>query len=241
LKSIDNIQFKLNRFAKGYVFTYADFSTEVKSKEAIIKALNRMVVNGKLQKLAKGKYYKPEETIFGTLAPNEYQTVKDLLECDGKPIGYLTGLSMYATLGLSTQISNTIQIGRNDARPQLKRDQYIIKFIVQKNSITKENIKALQYLDAIRFIKKIPDTTNAQVCTRLLAILKKINAIDLTTLINLSKNYPASTRALLGALLEALGNTKHTAILRATLNPITSYQLTGLEKTLPNAISWNIK
>lgn len=60
----------INRLPKGYVFTYADFITEVKSKEAIIKTLNRMAASGKIVKLAKGKYYKPETTPFGNLQPN---------------------------------------------------------------------------------------------------------------------------------------------------------------------------
>ena len=47
----------INRLPKGYVFTYADFTIEVKSKEAVIKALNRMAASGKIIKLAKGKYY----------------------------------------------------------------------------------------------------------------------------------------------------------------------------------------
>ena len=44
---------KINRFPKGYVFTYKDFNQKVKSKETIIKALNRMVISGNLEKIAK--------------------------------------------------------------------------------------------------------------------------------------------------------------------------------------------
>jgi len=42
---------------KGYVFTYEDFMQGVKKREAVIKALNRLVAAGKLNKLSKGKYY----------------------------------------------------------------------------------------------------------------------------------------------------------------------------------------
>jgi len=38
--------------------------------------------------------------------------VKDLLEDDGKLVGYLTGYSVYNQLGLSTQVNNTMQIGK---------------------------------------------------------------------------------------------------------------------------------
>lgn len=80
MKTSEYISFTIGRFPKGYVFTYADFITEMNKKEAIIKALNRMVASGKIMKLAKGKYYKPETTPFGNLLPDQKQVVKDLLE-----------------------------------------------------------------------------------------------------------------------------------------------------------------
>lgn len=128
MKTSDYISFTINRLPKGYVFTYVDFITEVNKKEAIIKALNRMVVSGKIAKLSKGKYYKPENTPFGNLQPNQSQVVKDLLEENGKIIGYLTGYSIYNQLGLTTQVSNTIQIGRNQIRPNFNREHYTISF-----------------------------------------------------------------------------------------------------------------
>ena len=100
------------------------------------------------------------------------QVVKDLLEEDGKIIGYLTGYSIYNQLGLTTQVSNTIQIGKNEIRPGFKRERYTIAFIKQKNTLTKENIPLLQILDAIRYIKKIPDATIESSCRRLSVILK---------------------------------------------------------------------
>src|SRR5690606_38318371 len=126
-------------------------------------------------KISKGKYYKPESTPFGNLQPNQAQIVKDLLESDGKIIGYLTGYSIYNQLGLTTQISNTIQIGKNQIRPNFKRERYTISFIKQNNTITKENIPLLQLLDAIRYIKKIPDSTIDASCNRFLAILKTLS------------------------------------------------------------------
>jgi hypothetical protein len=138
MKATDYISFTIDRLPKGYVFTYADFGSEVKSKEAIIKALNRMVVAGKIAKLSKGKYYKPESTVFGNLEPNQYQVVKDLLEDGNKITGYLTGYSMYSKLGLTTQISNTIQIGKNEIRPSLKRIFCHFKMTFLVSSLTKK-------------------------------------------------------------------------------------------------------
>ena len=240
MKTTDYITVTIDRLPKGYVFTYADFTTEVNKKEAVIKALNRMVVSGKIAKLAKGKYYKPEQTVFGRLQPNQFQVVKDLLEDDGKVIGYLTGYSIFNELGLTTQLSNTIQIGRNEIRPVLQREQYTIKFIKQKNTINKENIPLLQLLDAIRFIKKIPDTTIASACLRLLSLLKKRSEKDMATMVRLSQKYPPSTRALLGALLDEAGIFQYQEALRKNLNPITTYKLSGVASVLKTTQKWNL-
>ena len=59
MKVTEYIVNTINRFPKGYVFTYADFNIEVKKKEAVIKALNRLVKSGRISKLSKGRYANP--------------------------------------------------------------------------------------------------------------------------------------------------------------------------------------
>jgi hypothetical protein len=240
MKITDYIEAKIGRLPKGFVFTYDDFITEVNKKQAIIKALNRMVVSGKIAKLSKGKYYKPEATVFGVLHPNQYQVVKDLIENDGKIIGYLSGYSIYNQLGLTTQVSNTIQIGKNEIRNSFKRERYTISFIKQKNNITKENIPLLQILDSIRYIRKIPDANVTSSCKRLLDILNEFSEVDKSTLVRLSLKYSPVSRALLGALLDELGNELLTESLKKSLNSITEYKL-GISKILTSAEKWNIK
>jgi len=241
MKTTDYIAYTIDRLPKGYVFTYADFVTKVNKKEAVIKALNRMVVSGKITKLSKGKFYKPETSVFGSLEPNQYQIVKDLLEADDKTVGYLTGYSIYNQLGLTEQVSSTIQIGKNEVRPKFKRGRYTISFIKQKNTITKENIPLLQLLDAIRYIKKIPDASISSVCSRLLDILSKLNKKEKSTLVRLAQKYSPITKALLGALLEEINENVIAETLQESLNPITKYKIPGANKVLSAAKNWNIE
>lgn len=240
MKVTEYITDKINRLPKGYVFTSIDFTAEVNNKEAVIKSLNRLAEAGKIVKLSKGKFYKPEQTPFGTLQPNQKQIVKDLLEKDGKLMGYITGFGVYNQLGFTTQVSNTIQIGKNEIRPGLKRGMYSISFIKQKNTITKENIPLLQLLDVIRFIKKIPDTTIATSCQRLNALFTDLNSQKQQTLVRLSMKYPPATRALLGALFENIQADVELSELQKSLNPITVYKLSIAQSILPTALNWNI-
>lgn len=241
MKTSDYILFKINRFPRGYVFTYADFLSDVNKKEAIIKTLNRMASTGKIIKLAKGKFYKPETSLYGNLQPRLYQIVKDLLEENGRTTGYLTGYSIYNQLGLTTQVSSIVQIGKNQIRPSFVRERYTISFIKQKNTITKENIPLLQILDAIRYIKKIPDTTNSDTAERLLAIISELEDSETLTLTRLVLKYPPATRALVGALLQESEKIEVTDVIRKSLNPITNYPLSGVSNILPSAKYWNMK
>jgi predicted transcriptional regulator len=240
MKISQYVSFIVDKLPKGHVFTYDYFIQEVSKKEAVIKALNRLVATGKISKLSKGKFYKPENTEFGNLQPNEMQVVKDLLEKNGKTTGYLTGYSIFNQLGLTTQVSNTIQIGKNQVRPSFKRERYSIAFVKQKNRITKENITLLQILDAMRYIKKIPDANIETSCKRLLAIVKVLSEDDIITLVRLAMKYSPATRALLGAILEQLQRDTMTEALFKSLNPITKYEFTGAAKVLNTAKKWNI-
>lgn len=243
MKTTEYIAFIIDRLPKGYIFTYNDFTQQVKNinadqktrplgKEAIIKALNRMVASGKIAKLSKGKFYKPQKTVFGKLQPDQYQVVKDLLEDNGKVTGYLTGYSIYNQLGLTTQVSNTIQIGKNQIRPSFKRGYFKISFIKQKNTITKENIPLLQILDSIRYIKKIPDTSIEFSGKRLQSIIKNLSIENKTTLVKLALKYPPAVRAILGAILDKLGNVDLTEPLLNSLNPISTYKFPGIDRAI---------
>lgn len=241
MKKSDFIREKIKKLPKGYVFTYHDFLIEEKEKEAIIKALNRMAEKGDICKLSKGKFYKAEQTPFGALLPPQEQIVKDLLYENNKVIGYLTGLSIYPTLGLTTQISYTIQIGTNKTRPKLQREFYIIHFIEQKNIITEYNIPLLQFLDCIKYIKKIPDNNFKSIIKRLLILLKEFDEPQYKNLVRLAQKYPPSTRALLGALLDELQLNHLSSDLNKSLNPITEYQFDDINEILSYAQKWNIK
>jgi len=240
MKTAQPIASSIEQFPAGKVFTYVDIASKSSQKEAVIKALNRMVAAGKLAKLSKGRYYRPEESAFGNLQPSQNEIVKDLLEKDGKVIGYLTGYSIYNQLGLTTQVSNIIQIGRNDVRPSFKRGSYKISFVRQKNIITKENIPLLQILDVIRSLKRIPDTNPTLAYKRLLAIIRDLPRKEKKSLVELALKYPPSTRAFLGAALNELGDKPLTRPLRESLNPISAYKLPAAS-ALKSAGEWNIK
>jgi hypothetical protein len=232
MKISDIVVNRINRFKAGYIFTYDDFDIPVENKSALKMALNRLVDSGKIIRLSKGRYYKPELSEFGALRPQEYQVVKDLLEEDNKVIGYLTGVSAFNNLGLTSQVSNTIQIGANIHRKPRRRGKYSIRFILQKNTISKENIYLLQILDSIRFITRS--------CELIINLVRKLNASELLTLTRLALKYNPGAKALAGAIIDQVSDPGITGQLLDSLNPVSVFLFNISDKVLDNKLKWRI-
>jgi hypothetical protein len=229
------------KFKEGYIFTYNELGFEPEKTNAVIIALNRLVKENKLRKLSKGRYYKPRMSVFGELKPDSFEVVKDLLQKDKKVIGYLTGFSVFNSLFLTTQVSNTIQIGCNNEKKAITRGIYKIRFIKQANKITEDNIPLLQILDSIRLIKDIPDTNQNQSCIRFIAIIKELSPERLIQLKKLVLKYNASTRALTGAIIDMIENNNDTQKIFESLNPATTYDFSISTQTLPTKNKWRIR
>jgi len=237
----DIVKSRINAFKEGYVFSYMDIEGPSKNREAIIKALNRLTEKGILHKLSKGKFYKPSLSEYGKLVPDLNEIVKDLLEHNGEPIGYLTGFSIFNKMHLTTQLSSTIHIGRSTFKPTIKRGIYTIQFVLQKNIITKENIEKLQVLDCLKMIKGIPDTTKDNSLHIIGKLIRKYKKTDRDMLIQLSMKYPSSTRALLGVIFEEEKIMSHLDKIRESLNPISKYNMTLREYGNLVKQNWQIK
>ena len=234
------IEQAVKSFRTDYVFTYRDLGLPPESSANVIRKLNRMADMGAIQRLSKGRFYKPKKTMFGNLKPSQEEVVKDLLEKDGKIIGYLTGVSIFGQLGLTTQISNIIEIGVKGKKNNTSRGMYTIRFVQQTNQITRSNIPLLQLLDSIKNIKRIPDTTPDNSYNRISAIIKSLDEKSLDLMIKLAMKYNPMTRAVTGAIIEELYGEEKARVLKDTLNPITIYKV-GLTKTMLSSNNYRIE
>lgn len=228
----------LETMPQGRVFSIGDFSIPQEYQPALVKALSRMVADGKIRKVAKGRYYKPRQTMFGILKPSAMEVVKDLLERNGKPVGYITGTAAFAQMGLTTQITSAITIGTNKYRRPLKRGEYSVSFLVQPNEITEENIPLLRILDALRLLRDIPAVSPDDCVRGICRLIAALPASKRKKLALLAKAYTPYVRALLGAVMESIGSESFN--LRDTLNGVTSYKLPVSVQALPTKSAWNI-
>lgn len=222
------------------VFSVADLGFPYDWYDNVRIKLSRMEKQGLIVKVSQGKYYKPRQSVFGTLQPSREEIVKDLLVKNGKAIGYLTGYSVWNKMGLTSQISNIIEIGVNYHRNRTRRGNYDVRFVLQPNQITRANIPLLQILDAVKAVKTIPDATANDTVTRLTAIIANLSDSDIHLLAALVEKYQPQTRSLTGAILEMNGHNELSAKIRSALHPATVYKIGVSEKNLPNRKNWNI-
>src|SRR6478735_10586684 len=125
----ESVKSKVNKIEPGVVFSYTSFKLDDTDKMSMANTLSRMVRKGTIVRVAKGKYYKPKQSTFGQLRASERQIIDAVTIRKGERIGYVTGLSVYSLLGLTTQISNTITIATNTRLPAKEIEGYKIKFV----------------------------------------------------------------------------------------------------------------
>lgn len=235
------IENKIADIEPAKVFTIENLGFPPEWWENVRVKLGRMVKSGLIEKVGRGKYYKPKASVFGNIAPSLDEIVKDLIFDKGELSGYVTGYTVWNQMGLTSQISNVIIIGTTRRRDSMKRGNYKIRFIMQPNKITSDSIPLLQLLDSIKLIKLIPDTTVSQ---SVRIIKKHISDLDekrLSAIVKLARKYPPRVRALLGAILESTGKNHYIKELKKSLNPTTTYDIGLNGSTDINLKNWNIE
>lgn len=225
----------------GQIFGYQELPNYSQSPSAVIKVISRMVSEKRLERLSKGKFYVPKKGVLGLRKPSDAELVRSVLYKDGRVCGYVTGLSLYNQLGLTTQVPRTITVACNGGRQEKEFGTIRIKKIVTRIPIKEQDVKLLQYLDALKDIKKIPDS---DVNTSLKIIRKyifELSASDQMRLLTLVQGYYSpQTRALLGLLFTSL-NLSVPRSLALSLNPTTVYKLKLDQSNWSKAREWNIR
>jgi hypothetical protein len=238
---IEKIKYTIDKFPLGFVFTADDFPVTVENPKGVSKALNKFVEEGYLRKLSKGRFYKPQIGKFGNYLPILTKLSMICLRKRGKTIGYITGCSAFNDLMLTTQVPSVLQVGMRKEKKAIVRGIYRIHFIKQENTITKENIPIMQLLDCLRYFKDIPDTMPDEACNRLLFLFRQLNEKEISVSKRLALQYNPATIALLGALLETLGEKEDTSTLFNALNHQTSYQFGISQDILSNQKRWHLR
>ena len=235
------IEEKIDNIEQGDTFTYKDLSINKKEYSATTKTIERLIKKGKIKRISTGIFYKPKQSAFGELKPDEEKIITPYLFKNGKRIAYITGLLLYNKMGLTTQIPKEISIASREKRIYITKGNIKANAVKSYVEVTDENYKYLEFLDALKDWKKIPDLDKKSSIEILTNILKKFNKKQTEKLLNIALSYPPRVRAFLGALLEYSKKKINLNCLEESLNPLSEYKLGISKDILPTIEKWNIK
>lgn len=236
-----NIQKKISKLAEGTTFKYEQLAIEPQEFIAAAKAIERLIAKGIIKRISTGVFYKPKKTVFGELRPKEEEILKPYLFEKGKRIAYITGISLYNRLGLTTQIPKSIKIASRDKRITISNDHIKATPVKTYVDVTDNNFHLLELLDALKDFKQIPDLDKNSAIKILSNKLNKLNPTETKLLIKCGLAYPPRVRSFLGALLENIKTESDLTALKKSLNPLSEYEYNISKKQLPTAENWNIK
>ena len=235
------IEGKLKTINEGETFTYKDLSVEKNEYQSATKAIERLIKKGIIKRISPGIFFKPKQTVFGELLPNEEEILKPYLYKNGNRIAYITGIYLHNKLGLTTQIPQIIKIASREKEIKVNKSNLKVKPAKSYVDVTNKNFQYLEILDTIKDFKKIPDLDVENGIKILVNIIKKLKEEDIKRLIKYSLKYPPRTRALLGALLEEIGIKDELKDLIDSLNPLSEYSFGIKKEILKTAENWKIR
>lgn len=237
----EKIENKINKLKEGITFNYQQLSIERNEYSAAAKAIERLINKAIIKRVSTGIFYKPKQSIFGELKPNEEELLKYYLFRNNKRIAYITGVSLYNRMGLTTQVPREIKIASRDKRITVSVGNIKGKPVKSYVDVTDKNFALLEILDVLKDFKSIPDLDNNSGITIISNQLKSLNTNEIKQLVDCAISYPPRVRALLGALLEGNSIAIKKNTLKKSLNPLSEYNYGIDEKLLPTMTNWNIK
>ena len=214
------------------LWTYADFAGLPPA--AVSQALSRLSREGVLQRVRKGVYHKPEQTVVGPSRPRESAVVFKVLGGSARP----TGPTAANVLGFSTQTLPVAVYAVSAANKpsRLEGARVIPRRPELPRSLGAEDAAILEILrDRGCWAELSPEETVA----RMQKLLREEGRYE--RLARAAAKEPPRVRAMLGALGETIGAPgASVAELRKTLNPLSRFEF-GLFRVLPNAKEWQAK
>lgn len=172
-------------------------------KDTVYVAINRLAGEGIIENYAKGIYYKPKISRFGTIGLDKRKLIeKKYLRRDSTVLGYVTGPEVWNEWGMSTQIPNRLWIAQNVRQKKMDSDLNVL-VIKAKGDVKEKNIRALQFIDIIDQIDLIQDTNKENVAKRLISIYKdKLDVYDRIATLEEVKKYNKKVKVLFGLIVE---------------------------------------
>lgn len=231
----------VEKMPAGRIFSYRELPEYLKSPGTVIKAVNRMVSDGKIERFSKGQFYVSEKGLLGPMKPSDGEIIRSILYKDGRLCGYVTGPYLYNWLGLTTQMSRVVTVACKGSRQKKEFGTIRIDTVASRVPVKEKDVPLLQYLDALKDIRKIQDSDIDISLEIIRRRISELSGLERLRLAALAKDYyPPGVRALICLLFSSL-QLSVPERLALSLNPLTIYKLKLDQSRWPEAREWNIR
>ena len=162
------------------------------SVQRVYQLIDQAIEEEKLIRFGNGIYYVPTKTIFGISKLDPAKVVfRKYIANDEKVYGYYSGLTLLNGLGLTTQVSNIIEVVTNKEASRV-REIYVgrqrVRLRRARVLVTNENVDALSILDL--FNQLDPNKVNGLDWSRVIDYIKE-SKLTLKKVLEYSSVYPA--------------------------------------------------
>ncbi|SHH88156.1 hypothetical protein SAMN02745229_01054 [Butyrivibrio fibrisolvens DSM 3071] len=150
------------------------------SKDYLRQEMKKLVDEGKLERLYNGVYFLPYVTILGTkgkVSIDKY-IEKKYLTVNGTTSGYITGLGLANKYGFTTQNPAFYEVCSNEASTKQRKQEIDGNTIViykPVTDVTKENEKALQFLDMMATLDRYSEISGEELVNKLKKYVKLVS------------------------------------------------------------------
>jgi hypothetical protein len=209
---------------------------------AAARALSRLAQEGLIQRVRKGVYHIPKETLIGKSRPSEPAVLQKVLAGKARP----TGVTAANILGLSTQMAARPELAvYASARPHEAGSASLhLRPRSRAGALEARDAALLEFLrDRGRHGEEGAAETYERVFAILLGETHKTSARStrLRRLRDAALMEPPRVRAMLGALMQSAELPEPLwRPLRESLNPLSRFEF-GLFSQLPNARKWQAR
>ncbi len=150
------------------------------SKDYLRQEMKKLVDEGKLERLYNGVYFLPYVTILGTKGKVSIEKYiqKKYLTVNGTTSGYITGLGLANKYGFTTQNPAFYEVCSNEASTKQRKQEIDGNTIViykPVTDVTKENEKALQFLDLMATLDRYSEINGEELENKLKKYVKLVS------------------------------------------------------------------
>ncbi len=138
-----SIEEKIRKIKEGETFTYKELQLDQKQYQSATKSIERLINKGVIKRISPGVFFKPRQTIFGELSPNNEELIKPYLFNKGKRIAYVTGSYLYNKLGLTSQVPQIIKVASFNKEIKVNKQNIKIKPAKSYVEVTNRNYQYL--------------------------------------------------------------------------------------------------